>query len=282
MLAGFAATGTGAAGAFGLSRLAGEGNTAKPRALVAGSLLSVSRRIGGAAIEAHGSAGVRRLVVEGLRSPDAVALADPRLFTGISDRATLFATNALVLAYDPASPHADALREDWRSALADGDLAVGRTDPQVDPLGYRTVMALRLAGRRSDLDADGILERSTILPETNLLNVLQGGGVDAAFAYRSMVVERDLPAANLPDAIDFSNPEYADTYASVSYELPHAEIRGAPIRYGATALTARGSPWVESLVSARDVLESNGFVVPPDYPKRDVRLPVDAGASGGG
>ncbi len=267
-----AATVLGAGGTFAYGQAFADAGPGEPTALVAGSLLSVASAVGGASIEAHGSAAVRRLILDDLRRPDAVALADPRLFAGISDRATLFATNALVLAVAPDSPHAGALRDDWRAAIADPSVALGRTDPERDPLGYRTVMALRLAERRSGVDADDVLARARVFPETDLLNVLEGGAVDAAFAYRNMAAERGLPHVPLPAAIDFSDPAHAETYASVSYELDGTPITGAPIRYGARALTDRGTPWVEALVGETDRLRAHGFAVPAGYPVRDQPL----------
>lgn len=266
------ATALGATGTFAAGRFAGPDAAPESTALVAGSLLRVAGRVPGASVEAHGSATVRRMVVGGLRAPDAVALADPRLFEGIADRTTLFATNALVVSYDPASPHAGALQDDWRSAVESDGIRLGRTDPRRDPLGYRTVMALELAERRYGLDARAVLDASTVFPETDLLNVVEGGGVDAAFTYRSMAVERDVPAVGLPDVIDFSDPDHAETYASVSYDLDHATVHGAPIRYAATATTARGEPWTDRLVTARDLLADSGFVVPDEYPMYDARL----------
>lgn len=269
---GGSAVALGALGTYAYGELAGSASPAEVTALVAGSLLRVTRSIPGASIEAHGSAAVRRLVVEGLREPDAVALADPRLFAGISDRATLFATNALVLTYDPESSHAAALRDDWRSGIQADDVRLGRTDPELDPLGYRTVMGLELAAEAYGIDAAAVLADSTIFPETDLMNVVEGGAIDAAFTYRNMAVERDLPFVDLPARIDFSDPDRAETYASVSYELDETTVRGAPIRYGATATSPRGEDWVERLVTAEDRLVASGFVVPAAYPVRDVAL----------
>jgi molybdate/tungstate transport system substrate-binding protein len=244
-------------------------------ALVAGSLLGVARRLGGATIEAHGSAAVRRLILNTGRSPDAVALADPRLFNGVAGRATLFATNALVLAYDRESAHAPAIERDWRAAIRDierTDIEIGRTDPDADPLGYRTVMALRLAEQTYRIDAESVLDRSEVLPETDLLSVLDGGGLDAAFAYRNMAVERGIKYRSLPTRIDFSDPARADSYGRVSYDLDGKSIEGAPIRYAAAATTAAGEPWVERLVTAGAALQESGFEVPAAYPIRDASV----------
>ena len=270
------AGGTIASGAVG-TFLYGQSKRAEPtgseaEALVAGSLLRVARATPGAAIEAHGSAAVRRLVLNDLRRPDVVALADPRLFEGITERATLFATNALVLAYDRESAYAGAIERDWKRAIESEGIAIGRTDPELDPLGYRTVMGLRLAERTTEIDAQRVLEESQILPETELLSVLEGGSLDAAFTYRSMAVERGLAYRPLPARIDFSDPARAEEYASAAYDLEGRSIPGAPIRYGIAAITEDGRAWADRLVAAGKTLRKSGFTVPPEYPVRDTDL----------
>lgn len=271
--------GLASAGGVGAVGYAGFGSgraSTSVRALVAGSLLELASEIPGASVEAHGSVAVRRLVLDGLREPDAIALADPRLFAGLSEQATLFATNAVVLAYAPDSRHAEAIETDWQAAIERPGIDLGRTDPKQDPLGYRTVMALRLAARAYGVEARSVLAASTVFLETDLLNVLEAGGIDAAFAYRNMAVQRDLPYVELPDAIDFSDPALADTYGTVSYDLGTETVRGTPIRYAAAAMTDAGEPWVERLVTAGGTLRAAGFGVPADYPRREQRVPGTA------
>lgn len=262
-------TAAGGVGTLGYVTFGSSEPATTARALVAGSLLEFANQIPGASVEAHGSVAVRRLVMDGLREPDAVALSDPRLFDGISRRATCFATNAVVLAYDPASAFATALEADWKAAIERDGIGLGRTDPKQDPLGYRTVMALRLAERRNGLDAQSVIESAGVYLETDLLNVLEGGKLDAAFAYRNMAVQRDLPYVELPDEIDFSNPQHEAAYRSVTYDLGGETVRGSSIRYAATALTETGEPWVDRLVGATDQLRDAGFIVPSNYPVVD-------------
>jgi molybdate/tungstate transport system substrate-binding protein len=233
--------------------------------LVAGSLQKIATKVGEASVEAHGSVACRRLLEDGLRDPDAVALADPRLFAGLAEEVTCFATNALVVA---VSEEVADEYDDWRALLADPDRSLGRTDPERDPLGYRTVMALRLA---EEIDAEAVLARSDVFPETGLLRTLEAGGIDAAFAYRNMAVEHDLPSLELPDGIDFSDPKLADEYAEASVELKDRTVTGSPIRYAANARTDRGERWVRKLAGANEALEDAGFGVPDSYPHyRDV------------
>lgn len=250
----------------------GIGGRRSPRALVAGSLLGVAQDVPGASVEAHGSLAVRRLIVENAREPDAVALADPDLFEGIADQMRLFATNALAVAYDADSPHRGAIEEDWARGLTRDGVRIGRTDPKTDPLGYRTILALKLAERRGLADRSSIRSQSTILPETGVTQAVAGGKLDAAFVYRSMAVEADLPFVDLPAAIDFSDPAHADDYASVSLDLDDRTVQGAPIRYAAAAATDAGGSWIEDLVTGHQRLREHGFSVPEGYPRT---IPVE-------
>jgi molybdate/tungstate transport system substrate-binding protein len=228
--------------------------------LAAGSLQKIASEVGEASVEAHGSVACRRLLDDGLRDPDAVALADPRLFAGLAEEVTCFATNALVVAVGEGV--ADDY-DDWRALLTDPDLSLGRTDPERDPLGYRTAMALDLA---DGIDAEDVLARTSVFPETGLLRTLEAGGIDAAFAYRNMAVEHDLPSLELPASIDFSNPDLADEYAAASVELADRTVTGSPIRYAARARTDRGERWVRKLTGASEALTEAGFAVPQGYP----------------
>lgn len=264
------AVGAGAAGLLGSQlwhSLAGGADRSDPSALVAGSLLPLASATPGASVEAHGSLAVRRLVLDGARDPDVLALADPALFAGVADETTLFATNALTVAYDPDSRFASALEDDWAAALQHPDIRVGRTDPEADPLGYRTLLGLDLAVRHGHLDADhDVLGNTEVVPETQLARVLDGGALDAAFVYRNMAVEHGLARLDLPRVLDFSDPTLAGTYAAATLDLEHRTVRGAPIRYGVTARTERGRSWVETLVGSTARLREHGFGVPAPYP----------------
>lgn len=281
VLAGLAAAGSGAAGCT--SRAAGPDGTTVS-VLAAGSLgnaLENGLRPAVEAdlqVEARGSARVARLVADGSKDPDVVAVADVALFDGPLDPAWYaeFATNSLVVAYNPGTDGgrriADAGVDGWFRPLVDGDATFARTDPDLDPLGYRTLFALELAtahyGTEVDLRAR-IPRPDQLLPETQLVSRFETGAVDAAIAYRSMAVERGYDFHELPAAVDLSDPGLADRYATARYELPGGTVvRGAPISYGATA-RHRG-PAVddvfESLVGGQ-YLTDFGFVVPDDYPR---------------
>jgi molybdate/tungstate transport system substrate-binding protein len=236
-------------------------------------------------VEARGSAEISHLVAEGTRDPDLVSLADVSLIDARldTDWYTEFASNAIVLAYDSRQPGgrriADAAPSSWYRPLLDDEISIGRTDPDLDPLGYRTLMTLELATDHHDTDVDlreAIPTREQVYPETQLLGQFETGGLDAVFAYRNMADSRGYDYVELPTAIDLSDPAQADRYASTSYELPDGTVvDGDVIRYGATIRT--------DSAAAREVfrrhvtgsyLESFGFVVPETHPQYEGDVPA--------
>jgi molybdate/tungstate transport system substrate-binding protein len=222
--------------------------------------------------EAHGSATVARLVASGRRDPDVVALADTGLFEALDPPFhAAFATNALALAYDSDSAVGKRLAagERWFEPLSDAPASLGRTDPDLDPLGYRTLFALQLAAARHDRpELLDLPRRDQIHPETALLSAFETGAVDAAVVYRSMARERDYPAVDLPAAVDLSDPARADAYAGASYTLPEGRVvRGDVIEYGASLRHDR--PAARSVFAALargEGLSDHGFVLPSPYP----------------
>ncbi len=196
-------------------------------------------------VEAHGSATVARMIVEGQRDPDIVSVADVTLFEEPLSPPwyAVFASNSVVIAYNPDTNGgrrlAEAGTENWYEPVVDGNVDIGRTAPDQDPLGYRTLFVFELASRYYD-DASNLRERiprqNQIYPETSLLSQFETGSVDAAIAYRNMAVERGYEYVELPDRIDLSTPRYAeDWYSTASYTLPGGRsVEGGLISYGST------------------------------------------------
>jgi len=231
-------------------------------------------------VEAHGSVTVARLVAEGRRDPDIVALADATLFDRLVSSAwhAAFATNALVVAYaDSDGGRRVGAADRWFEPVLAGTATMGRTDPDLDPLGYRTLFALDLAGEyydRPNLRA-ALTDRRQIFPETSLLSRFETGDLDAAVVYRSMAEERGYDYVDLPPEIDLSDPERADAYGAASYDLPSGEtVRGGPIEYGAVARRTdeRVVEAFETLVGG-SYLGDHGFVVPESFPEYDGDVP---------
>jgi len=281
-LAGAAAAAAGTAGCFGLA--AGSSGDDPVSLLVAGSLQHAAEDGLRPAVdaplrvEAHGSAAAAQFVAEGSKDPALVALADVALFDAVLGAAwhVEFATNRLVLAYDPGSAGgqrvAAAGPERWYEPLLADEVALGRTDPDLDPLGYRTLFALELATDHHDAAVDlraAVPARKQVYPETQLLGALETGAVDAAVVYRSMAVDRGYAFVDLPAQVDLGDPRYADRYAAASYELPDGTVvEGDVIAYGALARRRSGPAGdVFDELVAGDYLPAFGFGVPGSYPR---------------
>ncbi len=59
-----------------------------------------------------------------------------------------FASNEMVIAYRDNSAHSVQINSDnWMSILCDKEVRIGRSDPNSDPCGYRTVLLTQLAER---------------------------------------------------------------------------------------------------------------------------------------
>jgi molybdate/tungstate transport system substrate-binding protein len=280
LLAGVAATlGAGA----GCSRALGSDRPGPVSVLAAGSLSNafenglaprVEARL---RTEARGSAAAARLVAEGQKDPDIVAVADTALFDAPLDPDWYaeFATNSMVLAYNPDTEGgrrvAAAGPERWYRPLLEGDLRLGRTDPDLDPLGYRTLFVLELATGHYGLDTDlraAVPGSGRVYPETQLVSQFETGGVDAAFAYRSMAIERGYEYVDLPAAVDLGDPDRADRYGTVSYELPGGVVDGGVVSYGASLRTrSRAAREAFEALTAGQYLTDFGFGVPDAYPR---------------
>lgn len=201
-----------------------------------------------------GSVALAHMILDRLQTPDVFISADPavnQLLMGparpsISWFFTL-ARTTMVVAYNPKSRFAPALgqvasgRTPWYQILASPGFRLGRTDPRLDPKGYRTILLLRLAERyyqQPGLEAQltGSPENpSQIFPEEGLVGRLESGQLDAAIFYLIEAVEHHLPYVALPDAINLGNPAMAVAYGQVTYLSPTGQVwRGSPILYTVT------------------------------------------------
>jgi len=269
-----------AVGSSGCQRVLGDSRERSVSVLSAGSLqralaeglsktVSVPVRV-----ESHGSLAAARLVAAGKRDPDVIALADPVLFSDPldTDWYGAFATNSLVVAVSDRTAGGRRVRDAdrWFEPILAGRASLGRTDPTLDPLGYRTLFMLDLATTVYDRPelSDRVISRSRLYPETSLLSRLESGAVDAAVVYRSMAQDRDLPARELPPEIDLGSARLADHYATATYRVPDGpRLRGGPISYGAWARPDERVRSVYRALVAGEYLADFGFETPAAYPR---------------
>lgn len=180
--------------------------------------------------EGKGSKALAHLIASGLRQPDVFISADPALIAslphGLVASSTTFGSARMVVAYSPRSAHAalfDAAARGRGSILAALDapgVRIGRTDPQLDPKGARTMRALELLGRHygEAHAASDVLARSGTFPEEDLAVRVESGELDAGFFYSTEVAGRGLRVIELPSDANLS--------AKIAYAI--AVMRNAP------------------------------------------------------
>jgi molybdate/tungstate transport system substrate-binding protein len=235
--------------------------------------------------ENAGSLESARKLTELGKIPDVIALADEAVFPALlvpahTDWYAAFARNEMVLAYTDRSMGATEITpENWAEVIRRPGARTGRSDPALDPNGYRTLMVLQLEERRSGR-AGLAAELLSAMParylrpkEADLVALLQAGELDYAWSYRSVAQAAGLRSVDLPAAVDLGDPARDSTYAQVSVRVPRSggdsiTIVGAPILYALSIpRTAANHADAEAFVRwlfgpvGREVLERNGFTV---------------------
>jgi molybdate/tungstate transport system substrate-binding protein len=216
--------------------------------------------------ESAGSLESARKLTELGKIPDLIALADAEVFPQYLmpahvDSFTVFARNRMVVAFtDRSRFHSEITSANWTDVLARDGVEVGRSDPELDPNGYRTLMVWQLAAlARRDLALPERLEerapaRNVRPKEADLLGLLEAGEMDFIWSYESMARALGFRYVTLGDSFDLASTALADFYANAS-----VTVRGASDRDGATA-TARVTFTGQPIVYA--------FAVPREAPHR--------------
>jgi len=241
--------------------------------------------------EYYGTNAVMRMVTDDRKHPDVVVSADAgllrdRLYDAHAAWDVSFASNAVGIAYAPDTRFGERLEagDPWYEVARDAEPgALAISDPDLDPLGYRAIHAFRLAEREHGLDgfAEAVADAAYREPEEpQLLAGVETGNRAAAVAYRNMAADHGLPFHPFPEAYDFSNPEYADRYAEVSYTTDEGyTATGAPVTYNATVLESAASPdagreFVRFLANADETLRENGFET-EGFPRAHGAVPAE-------
>ena len=201
--------------------------------------------------ESAGSLETARKLTELHKIPDVVALADYKVFPQLLVPAyttwyAAFARNRMVLAHTSRSRFASEMTADnWWEILQRPGVETGRSDPNLDPNGYRTLLVLKLAElhHRQPGLAQRLLRatpsRNVRPKEVDLVALLQAGELDYIWSYESVAQAASLPYVRLPDEIDLGSPADSALYA-------HAEVRVAGTSQS-DSITFRGEPIVYAL-----------------------------------
>jgi len=199
------------------------------------------------------------------------------MFPEYADWYIIFATNQMCIAYTDKSQFKDEVSGDnWYEILQREDIKYGRSDPDQDPCGYRTLMVWQLAeahygvpGLYDNLyEAEGDLMRPK---SVDLIALLETGDLDYAFEYSSVAAQHNLHYVVLPPEINLSSEEFKDIYATAQVEIsgkePGSTItkQGKPIVYGVTIPSnfpnqEMAIAWVDFLLSEKGtaIMEANG------------------------
>jgi len=198
-------------------------------------------------LEPYGSIDCARLLVEGNKTADLLAVADYNVITAyvfpsnLTDWYIIFATNEMVIAFTNQSKYSDEINStNWFEILARTDVRFGHSDPNRDPAGYRTLLLWKLADIYYNADIYETLSqnspRKIIRPKSvELLALLESHDIDYAFEYKSVAIQHNLSYIELPDEINLGNWNYTHIYSKVHIVLADGvNITAGPILYALT------------------------------------------------
>lgn len=241
--------------------------------------------------EGKGSVAIANLIKGKAKAPDVFISADPTVdasLHGVSNGNYVswwlpFARTEMVIAWSPKSRFrqdfeaAQSGERTWESVLEQPGVRLGRTDPELDPKGYRTLFLFQLDEERTGErgEAQRILGASDnetqIFPEEHLVARLQIGELDCVIFYLIESIEAGLPYVRLPALVNQSEPAQSAHYARASYtNKKGVTFKGSPIIYTitipSTVRNARGAEsFVQFLLSkaGQEILSGAGLLPAP-------------------
>jgi molybdate/tungstate transport system substrate-binding protein len=212
--------------------------------------------------EGSGSQMACRKLTELKRGCDLLMLADSllvgELLRGACSWRMDFATDEVVVAVGKRAPNADLAEKDWPAALLAGGVRFGRVDENLGPIGYRTLLALKLQEMRGNA---GLYDRALkkcarVVDDHGKLTPLLGAGeLDYAFVYRSGCIGQAIRFIRLDDAVNLGSMDVDYSKASVTFEKLKSGQR--------ETVTVRGGPVVWTLTvpdSGADAASAAEFV----------------------
>jgi len=241
--------------------------------------------------ENAGSVETIRKVTDLGRNPDVIAVADTALFGAmlpgrLAGPIAVLGGSKLVLAFTNRSRFAAQVTSaNWVDVTTRPGVQVGRSDPALDPAGYRALMAMQLAARyyrKPGLEArlKKAAASANMRPKSaDLTALLQTGNLDYAWEYESVAKSLGLRYVNLPPEVDLGDPALGALYATASVQIGTVAtstadgrssrplvMHGAPIVFGAAILKGSPNPsagrgFITYLISpeGRAILSANGL-----------------------
>lgn len=176
------------------------------------------------------------------------AVIDKMLIPAYSDWNIRFVANEMSLVYTSKARYASEInKNNWFDVLMRKDVAFGRSDPNADPCGYRSLMTIQLAEKYYKKPGLGnrltAKDQNFIRPkEVDLIPLLETNSVDYIFLYKSVAIQHDLKYLELPAEINLRDPEFTGLYNTAVVSINGKEpgqkvnIKGEPMIYGITIL----------------------------------------------
>jgi molybdate/tungstate transport system substrate-binding protein len=231
----------------------------------AGSLVNLNENLVGPAFasatgftyqgKSAGSAAIANQIKGKIATPDVVEFADPAVNKSLMGSANgnyvswyfTYATSKLVVGFDPKSKFAKEFRAvqqgktPFYQALEQKGIRLGRTDPNLDPKGYRAIWMANLTQKEYHLKGFetkifGATENtSQVFPEETLVARILTGQVDAGIFYLSEVKDLGIPYINLPAQVNLGSTKYTKLYATQHFTTAAGQtVTGSPIQYTIT------------------------------------------------
>lgn len=250
---------------LGAAPRGGHASGAPVNVFYAGSLVNLNENLVGPAFtsatgyayqgKSAGSVAIATQITSRLANPDVIELADPSVNQLLMGKANgsyvswyfTYAHSELVIGFDPRSRYAREFRLVQKrklafyKALQQRGLRIGRTDPQLDPKGYRAIWMANLTGkvyhlRNFERRLFGAAENSSqVFPEETLVARLLTGQLDAGVFYLSEVKDLGIPYIALPAKVNLGSDTYKKLYARQRFKTSAGKvITGAPIQYTIT------------------------------------------------
>jgi len=220
-------------------------------------------------LESAGSIASARKITDLHRPCDILASADYTVIDNMliptyADWEIRFASNEMAIVFNQQSAKGnDISAENWIDLLLDPAIRYGRSDPNSDPCGYRTVMTYQLAEHVYDKPGlEQLLlqkDQRYIRPkEVDLIALLESQTIDYIFIYKSIALQHGLKFLSLPGEINLGNPSFDSLYATASVEINGKKpgekiiVHGESMIYGVTIL--RDAPNREAAIAFLRVL----------------------------
>lgn len=222
------------------------GSLSKPFKVIADSFTKIHPNVR-ILSEASGSIDAARKITELGRACDIMASADYTVIDKLlipehASENIKFAANEMAVVFNEKSRFSNEINSyNWSEVLLRKDVTYGRSDPNADPCGYRTIILLQLAGA----DTKQFLEKDKrfVRPkEVDLLALLDVNAVDYIFLYKSVAVQHGLRYIELSDSVNLSNPELNEWYSNAEVKVRGSApgdtiiIKGEAMVYGVTIL----------------------------------------------